>query len=99
MLDVTKELSETGKDAQMEYTFEQHALGERPIDLIDLGGDDQWVDWTENGVISAVVVLGEHVIVWQDDPLTDEGKREIADYLRSRAQYEEEDLEDEEEEV
>ncbi len=67
-----------------------------PTDLIALGGDDQWADWTENGVISAVVVLGEHVIVWQDDPLTDEGEREIADDLRSRAQYEVEDLEDDE---
>ena len=81
----------------MEYTFEQHVLSECPTDLVALGGDDQWADWTENGVISAAVVMGDHVIVWQDDPLTDEGKRDIADYLRSRAEYEE-DLEDDQEE-
>ena len=96
MLDVTKDLTETGKDRRMEYTFEQHALGERPIDLVGLGGDDQWVDWTENGVISAAVVLGDHIIVWQDEPLTEEGKRDIADYLRARAEYEEEEAEEEE---
>jgi hypothetical protein len=91
MLDVRKELTETGKDTQMEYTFEQHALDERPTDLIDLGGDDQWADSLNGRVVSAVVVMGEHVVVWQDDPLTDEGKHAIADYLRSRAEYKDEE--------
>lgn len=66
-----------------DFTFEQRPLSALPTtsDLIswlaDFGGDDQWVDGDEQ----AVVVLGDHIIVWKDGPLTDEDKRSaVAEY-------------------
>jgi hypothetical protein len=42
----------------------------------DFRGDDQWVD----GEIRAVLIEGDHITVWQDEPLTEEDKREIVAY-------------------
>ncbi len=67
-----------------EFTFEQRPLSDLPDDLIEFGGDDQWVDWEGDEVVSGAVVLGDQVIVWQDDPLTDQGKQDIAEYVRMR---------------
>jgi hypothetical protein len=66
-------------------TFEQRPLADCPPDLIELGGDDQWADIEQGGeVVSAVVVMGNHVTVWQDNPLTDKDKAKIADYVQER---------------
>jgi hypothetical protein len=49
--------------------------------LADFGGDDQWVESGPDGVSGAAVVLGDRIIIWQDEPLTDEEKRiAIAEY-------------------
>jgi hypothetical protein len=79
-----------------EFTFEQRQLSDLPDDLIEYGGDDQWVDWKGDQVVSGAVVLGDHVIVWQDDPLTDQGKQDIAEYVRMRLELLEKENEDEE---
>lgn len=45
--------------------------------LADFGGDDQW----SCGCEQAGVVLGHHIIIWQDEPLTDADMREaVEDY-------------------
>jgi hypothetical protein len=66
-----------------DYSIEQRPLIDLPThrngDLIswlgDFGGDDQWVVGGEN-VTQPVVVLGDHIIVWQDEPLTDGDKKD-----------------------
>jgi hypothetical protein len=80
-----------------DFTFEQRPLGELPTtgDLIswlaDFGGDDQWV-LGENE--EAAVVLGDHIIIWRDEPLTEQGKKDaVAEYERTeRYRQEEEDF-------
>jgi hypothetical protein len=48
--------------------------------LADFGGDDQW--WT--GSEAAAVVRGNHIIMWQDEPLTDADKKDaVAEYERT----------------
>jgi hypothetical protein len=81
-----------------EFTFEQRPLSDLPDDLIEFGGDDQWVDWKGDQVVSGAVVLGDQVIVWQDDPLTDQGKQDIAEYVRMRLELLDKEDEDEDEE-
>ena len=44
-------------------------------------GDDLWVCSVPDGVTGAAVVLGDHIILWQDEPLTDAAKKDgVAEY-------------------
>ena len=61
------------------FTFEQRPLSELPGSdlsqwLADFGGDDQWWD---GDPVEQAAVLGDHIIVWKDEPLTEEGKAEV----------------------
>lgn len=61
-----------------EFAFEQRPLSELPDSglsqwLADFDGDDQW--YAGGPVTQAAVVLGDHIIIWQDRPLSDEDKR------------------------
>jgi hypothetical protein len=68
-----------------DFTFEQRPLSELPDSdlsqwLADFNGDDQWYD-EGNHVTRAAVVLGDHIIIWQDESLTDEDKKDaVAEY-------------------
>ena len=68
-----------------DFSFEQRSSTELPTSglsqwLADFNGDDQWYEEGNHGT-KAAVVLGDHIIVWQDGPLTDEDKRNaIAEY-------------------
>jgi hypothetical protein len=65
-------------------TFEQRPLRELPDGdlsqwLADFNGEDQWYEGSP--VTQAAVVLGDYIIIWQDEPLTDEDKRSaVAEY-------------------
>ena len=63
-----------------DFTFEERPLsldGDLISWLGNLGGDDQWVVAGKQ----AVLIVGDHIIVWQDEPLTDEEKRDaVAEY-------------------
>jgi hypothetical protein len=69
-------------------TFEQRLLSDLPTTgdivswLADFDGGDQWYEGSP--VTKAAVVLGDHIIMWQDKPLTDEDKRDaVAEYKDS----------------
>jgi hypothetical protein len=67
-----------------DFTFEQRPLNALPDSnlsqwLADFNGDDQWYE--DSPVTQAAVVLGNHIIIWKDKPLTDEDKRDaVAEY-------------------
>ncbi len=67
------------------FTFEQRPLSELPDSdlsqwLAEFHGDDQWQVADEH-VTQAVVVQDHHIIIWQDEPLTDKDKKDaIAEY-------------------
>ena len=67
-----------------EFTFEQRPLRELPDGnlsqwLADFRGDDQWYEGSP--VTQAVVIRGNRIIIWQDEPLTDEDKQSaVAEY-------------------
>jgi hypothetical protein len=69
-----------------EFTFERRPASDLPEDnlgqwLADFHGDDQWYCTDAGGVTEAALVLGDHIILWQDRPLTDEDKRSaVAEY-------------------
>ena len=71
------------------YRFEQRPLSELPASdvhewLAGFHGDDQWVDSDDHGTY-AVVVLGNHIVIWQDEPLTDDDKwATVAEYEEIR---------------
>ena len=77
-------------------SFEQRPLSELPDSdlgqwLADFHGDDQW-QVVDDHVIRAVVVLGDHFIIWQDGPLTETDKKEaVAEYEESMASEDEDD--------
>ena len=74
-----------------DFSFEERPLSELPDSdlsqwLADFHGDDQWKVEEGDNVIQAVVVLGNHIIFWQDQPLTDEDKKDaVAEYEESMA--------------
>jgi hypothetical protein len=76
-----------------EFTFERRPLSDLPKDnlsqwLADFHGDDQWCSADAGGVTEAVVVLGDHIILWHDRPLTDEDKRSaVAEYRETETRH------------
>lgn len=74
------------------FSFEQRPTSELPRDdlsqwLADFHGDDQWVS-DDGHVTEAAVVLGDHIILWQDRPLTDDDKRSaVAAYRETETRH------------
>ena len=73
-----------------DFTFELRPLNELPYDndgdliewLADFGGQDQWVtDGDDGHITQAAVIVGCDIIIWQDEPLTDQDMRNaVAEY-------------------
>ena len=67
-----------------DFTFEHRPVSELPDSdlaqwLADFNGDDQWS--VEGDTTEAAVVLGDHIIIWKDESVTDEDKEEaVAEY-------------------
>ncbi len=87
--DPPEELDEDGRVETMrfeDFSFEQRPLSDLPmLDyeevlswLVDFNANDQWVSGEEY-VIEAALVQGEHIIIWQDEPLTDSDMLEIVE--------------------
>ena len=68
-----------------DFTFEHRPVSELATEsdvissLAEFNGDDQWTDGR-----GAAVVRGNHIIMWQDEPLTDADKKDaVAEYERT----------------
>jgi hypothetical protein len=74
-----------------DFSFEQRPLSELPESdlsqwLAEFHGDDQW-QVADDRVTQAVVVRGHHIIIWQDEPLTDEDKKDaVAEYEQTMSE-------------
>ena len=80
-----------------DFSFEQRPLSELPTGEElgnDFSGDDQWVDGDGEG---GGLVYGNHIIVWQDEPLTDSDMLEIVEEQLERR--EEDRLDEEEDQI
>lgn len=52
--------------------------------LYDLNGDDQWVDFEGGRLVGAGLVRGDHIIIWQDEPLTESDREDLASEYEER---------------